>query len=58
MYQWIPVEHYKINTALWKNQPENMLTENVYYIQRNLYIYIYIYMCVCVCVCVCVCLPL
>ena len=31
------------NTAIWKDQQENMLTENVYYVQRNLYIYIYIY---------------
>ena len=41
IYQSIPAEYYKINTAIWKDQQENMYTENVYYIQRNLYIYIY-----------------
>ena len=39
--QPIPSEYYKINTAIWKDQQENMLTENVYYIQRNIYIYIW-----------------
>ena len=37
MYQSIPAEYYKINTAICKDQQENMETENVYYIQRNLY---------------------
>ena len=32
-----PIRHMKGST-------KNMLTENVYYIKRNMYIYIYIYM--------------
>ena len=37
IFQSIPAEYSKINTAIWMDQQENMLTENVYYIQRNLY---------------------
>ena len=37
IYQSIPAESYKINTAIGKDQQENMETENVYYVQRNLY---------------------
>ena len=43
IHQSIPVEYYEINTAIWKDQQENMYTKNVYYVQQNLYIYIYIY---------------
>ena len=38
-----PPNTIKINTAIWKDQQENMQTENVYYVQWNLCIYIYIY---------------
>ena len=44
IYQSIPAEYYKINTAIRKDQQENMQTENVYYVKRkkkNIYIYIY-----------------
>ena len=37
IYQSILAEYYKINTAIWKDQQENMQTENVNYVQRNLY---------------------
>ena len=37
IYQSISAEYYIINTAIWKDQQENMKTENVYYIQRNFY---------------------
>ena len=45
IYQSIPAEYYKLNTAIWKDKQENMSTENVYYIQwkkekKNIYIYI------------------
>ena len=40
-HQSFPAEYYKINTAIWKDQQEYMKTENVYYVQRNIYIYIY-----------------
>ena len=42
IYQSIPAEHYKINTAIWKDQQENMsIMFNEICI--NIYIYIYIY---------------
>ena len=47
IHQSIPAKYDKSNTAIWTHQQENMQTENVYYVQRNLcvciYIYIYIY---------------
>ena len=49
MYQPIPVEYYKINTSIWKDQQKICRQK-----MSIVFIYIYIYVCVCVCVCVCV----
>ena len=37
IHKSIPAEYNKSNTAIRMDPEENMLRENVYYIQRNLY---------------------
>ena len=37
IYQLISAEYHKINTAIRKDLPKNMLTKNIYYVQSNMY---------------------